>query len=119
MSDMVRVDLSRMMQGPKCAVACRSLDDVDLFLENFKEQFPECVKGWSIQRARIYWNNYESHTGFTTFGPFDVFEGHLSYCSTEWFLEHGYEVIELSDMIDSPEIEESDCMIDMLFGGAS
>lgn len=114
MNSFCEIDLSRMTQEPKCAVICRTIDDLYVFFENAQQQLGQFVR-WSRDKAVLLWGSYKEKTGFTLFtrtGP-DL----MTYCNEEWFRENGYEIIEVSDLISILDIDESDVSVYFLFGG--
>lgn len=110
------VDLSRMKETPKCAVICRSTDELEDFIANANMQLPEYTDYWDLDHALNMWRRYTNRTGFTLFacgvGPVS-----MSYCNEGWFLDSGYEIIELSELYRSADIDESDQPDDVIFGG--
>ena len=109
------VDLSRMTQLIRCAVAVRDPADLDIFYRNAKSQLGRMFN-WSRSSLRDFWNVYESRTSFTLYDVTDRI-GSMTYCDEEWFHNNGYEVIEFSDLAYPTEIEDSGIPLSVLFGG--
>ena len=108
------VDLSRMLEHPKCAIQVSTEDEAKWFLQNAKEQFPERTANW------VSHNNYGVHkerTCYTLFYSGDTKPTNLSYAHDQWFIENGYVVIQLSELAGCmTEIEESDTPLSVLLG---
>ena len=108
------VDLSRMLEHPKCAIQVSTEDEAKWFLQNAKEQFPERTSAWDRH------NNYDVHrerTCYTLFYSGATEPTNLSYAHDQWFIENGYEVIKLSELAGCmTEIEESDTPLSALLG---
>lgn len=107
-------DLSRMLELPKCAVLCRTEDEVRAFFENAKQQLPGNLF-WDLEDILGLWSYYKEKTGFTVITSIEPES--MSYCEEDWFRAEGYELIEFSDLINVVEIEESDQSVELLFGG--
>ena len=114
--DFMYADLSRMLELPKCAVLCRTEDDVRALYENAKQQIPGHLY-WDFDDMLGLWNYYREKTGFTLITGSEP--DSMSYCYEEWFMGEGYELIELSDLTNVAEIEESDQSVEFLFGGVA
>lgn len=111
------VDLSRMLENPPCVIHVASLKEAKTVIFNAKNQFPERVKNWDIERT--HWGTYEENTGYTMFFEGDDEPTLMSFASIPWFEESGYEVIEFSELLGPTiDIEESDQPVAVLFGGA-
>lgn len=112
------VDLSRMLEKPKCAIHVASLEEAKIVIANAKNQFPDRVKRWDIE-AKNFWNAHRENTGYTLF-----YEGYdepstMSYTYISWFKDNGYEIVEFGELLGATvDIEESDQPVDILFGGA-
>lgn len=111
--DYQRVDLSRMVERPKCAVMCRTAGDAETFFYNFTEQFEKEYLYWSLNDILNVWNQYQDKTGFTLIVG-DGCPESISYCDEEWFLDSGYELIEFEDLANPTEIEESEMSMSVL-----
>lgn len=111
-ADYQYVDLSRMVQQPKCAVMCRTEGDAVTFLYNLIEQFPEYVF-WDKNDILNIWSNYQDKTGFTLMLS-DEEPTSVSYCREEWFRNTGYELIEFEVLANPVEIEESEMPLNVL-----
>lgn len=86
-----------------------------LFLANAKRQFPDRVKRWAEDDG--YWQCYKEETAYTFFYEGDKYPTTMSFSSVPWFVDHGYEVIELSDLLYAcKDIEESDFSVKDLIG---
>lgn len=110
------VDLSMMPLPPKCAVICRDIEELDIFFANLQEQIPECLY-WDYDEIKNLWHYYGDKTGFTLFDCDDEVPGSMTYCDYDWFVSEGYAVIELSSLLNTADIEESDLPFIALFGG--
>lgn len=113
MKNIPEIDLSRMLELPKCAVICRNIEELEIFYANATQQLGEYLY-WDFDDALGLWNNYEDKTGFTLFAGSDS-PSSMSYCNEEWFRGNGYEIIELSDIAYIPDIRESEATLDTLF----
>ena len=110
----MEIDLSRMLENPKCAIHIPTQKDAHIVLYNARQQFPDLVKSFD---AHGYWIVYEESTAYTLFYREDKKPTTLSYSNVAWFLDNGYEVIELSDLVGiSVDIDESDHSIEELIG---
>lgn len=111
----LEIDLSRMLENPKCAIRVASKDDALLILFNARRQFKDFVIGRWPEDG--YWSNYQENTAYTLFYRDSDKPQRLSYGRLPWFREHGYEILEINDLIASSiDIEESDLSVDELFG---
>ena len=110
------VDLSVMLQPHKCAVVCRDVEELNIFYLNAQKQLSGYLQ-WDHEDIRDVWDYYKDRTGFTLFADDGVEPSSMSYCSDDWFVGDGYEIIELSDLCNILEIEESDQPVSALFGG--
>lgn len=106
------VDLSRMLATPKCAVMCRTEEEAEIFWYNAQTQFSEYFQ-WGLEGTLGSWGNYKDRTGFTLMAGSNRVD-RMSYCREEWFAENGYELVELSDLFDAKDIEESEMSFDAL-----
>lgn len=107
------VDLSRMLELPKCAVMVRSVDELENFFANAQKQISKYLY-WDFDDILGLWKQYQDATGFTLFTSYDTPDS-MSYCWETWFYDNGYEVIEFSELCNLPDIEESEMSLDMLF----
>ena len=115
MKHIQNIDLSRMMERPKCAVLCRSVEELELFYSAAESELSEYLH-WDCGFIHTLWNEYKENTGFTLFesnndGPYS-----MTYCYEAWFRDRGYELIEFSDLCNIPDIDESEVSLDVLFG---
>lgn len=110
------VDLSMMLQSPKCAVICRDIEELSIFFLNAQNQLPEHLY-WNYDEIKDLWGCYGDNTGFTTYSYEGVVPGPITYCNEGWFVSEGYAIIELSDLLNTTDIEESDQPVSALFGG--
>lgn len=111
------VDLSFVNENRKTAILCRTIEDAETLFHNAKEQFPQHLC-WSLEDTLDVWRYNGEKTGFTFFCDYDDESGDLSYCDEQWFRAGGYELIEFSDLVQIPELEEGDMPIEFLMGGA-
>ena len=113
--EFLEIDLSRMLENPKCAVHIATKEDAPLVLFNARRQFKDFVIGSWPEDG--YWSNYQENTAYTLFYRNSDEPQRLSYGSLPWFRENGYEILEINDLLASPiDIEESDLPVDELFG---
>ena len=110
------VDVFRMLEAPKCAIICRTIEDACLLYDSISCQLPEYSTLWSPDDLEYVWNVNESKTGFSLYS-WDNEPEPLSYCDEEWFRGEGYVIIEFSDLCDIPDLEEGDLPIGFLLGG--
>ena len=115
MKDIPEIDLSRMLELPKCAVICRSVEELELFHEFASKQLAEHMY-WDFKFIHRIWDDYEENTGFTLFDGDGSGPHSMTYCYEAWFRDHGYEIIEFSDLCNIPDIQESEASLDTLFG---
>ena len=108
------LDLSRMFELPKCVVRVRTLEDAKTLIANFRKQYPG--KSDYFDMADPGWGEYGEDTAYTLFYSDEDEPTELSRTDYEWFVEDGYELIELSELLNTTEIEESDMPIESLFG---
>lgn len=113
MKSIPEIDLSRMLESPKCAVICRSLEEVEIFYINASKQLSAYIP-WDFDDIQMLWSTYKGNTGFTLFVSRNEPES-VSYCNEGWFKAEGYELIELSDITPFLEIMESELSFDILF----
>lgn len=111
------VDLSLVSENRKIAILCRNIDDAETLFHNIKEQFPQRLY-WSLEETLTVWRYNGEKTGFTFFREYDDEPETLSYCDEQWFREEGYELVEFSDLVQIPDLEEGDLPIEFLIGGA-
>ena len=112
--EFLEIDLSRMLENPKCAVHIATKDDAPLVLFNARRQFGDRVINWPEDG---YWFDYKENTAYTLFYIDSTKPQRLSYGRLPWFRENGYEILEINDLITSSiDIEESDLPVDELFG---
>lgn len=109
------IDLSRMLESPKCAIHVASLEDAQALIYNAKKQFPERAVSWSAEVVSG-WNTDEiEETCFTMFYDGEDEPTSMSYCDINWFRDAGYEIVEFSELLQvSADIDESDQSIDIL-----
>lgn len=115
--NLIYADLSRMLELPKCAVLCRTEDDVRALCENANPQLVGCFC-FDLDDMLIFWSVYKEHTGFTLYVG-DELPRSISYCNEQWFRDEGYELVEFSDLCNVADIEESDQSVDILLGGGA
>lgn len=109
------VDLSRMLEFPKCAIRLASNEEAQILIHNAKIQFPDRVKNWQLDRT--YYMNYLKDTCYTLFYDGESEPTTMSFANIQFFNEAGYEVIDFCELnIPMVEIEESDCSIEELIG---
>ena len=114
-SKFIDIDLSRMLEHPKCAIHLPTQEDALLILANAKRQFPDRVKRWAEDDG--YWPCYKEETAYTFFFNEDKHPSTMSYANVTWFADHGYEVIELSELLyNCADINESDFSVEDLIG---
>ena len=109
------IDLSRMLDEPRCAIHVASKEQADTIVHNARIQFPNRVKNWSYDNN--IWGVYEENTAFTLFYEGEDSPSNMSYADVPWFLEHGYVVVEFDELVkESADITESDQSIGILIG---
>ena len=110
----VEIDLSRMLERPKCAIHIATKEDAHLVLFNARRQFGDRVINWPEDG---YWFDYQENTAYTLFYRDSAKPERLSYGRLPWFRKNGYEILEIYDLLASSiDIEESDLPVDELFG---
>lgn len=109
-----QIDLSRMLEEPRCAIHVETQEQANAIIYNAQIQFPERISNnWETDSN--YWNRCEEETAYTLF-----FEGEdepttMSYADVPWFKEAGYVVIEFDELIaETVEIAESDQSFDLI-----
>ena len=115
--DPMYVDLSRMKELPRCAIMCRTEDDVRLLFYNGMKQLSKHMSWRRLEDILIAWDVYGEKTGFTLFYAESTAVRSMSYCREDWFKENGYEIVEFSSLTDTTDIDESDVPPNFLFGG--
>ena len=65
----ILIDLSRMLELPKCAVLCETPEEAELLLSVVKNQYPNLSRSWSIEDPR--WESHGKDTCYTMFFPDD------------------------------------------------
>lgn len=105
-----------MVEPPYCAVACRTVDDLELFVENAKTQLAGAFH-WEMWLARALWDVYGCLTAFTTVGM-DGELGDMTFIVNDKreLKKRGLRMFELTDLIVN-DIEESALPLDVLYGG--
>lgn len=110
-----QVDLSRMKEYPRCAVICRTEEEVRSFYHNCTQQLSELMH-WNIRDIISLWEIYRGRTGFTLcYADRDKLRD-MSYCYEQWFRANGYEIVEFSELSNHTELEESEMPIESIFG---
>ena len=117
MSEHQEVDLYRMTILPKCAVICRTEEELNMFFENAKMQIFEYAEWLDSDTIHRMWDLYKENTGFTLFVGSSSTPSGMSYCKEEWFRNEHYEIVEFSDLCTQQDIAESDENLSVLFGG--
>lgn len=117
-NDVPYVDLSRMLQQPKCAIMAASEEEAEWLLSNAIQQFPEHTGNW--RHCGTLWskgNRGGRGTCYTLFDYNSSSPTRMTYSPTEWFEENGYEVIAFAELMHQfqEDIEESDSSLDALF----
>lgn len=113
-SEYPEVDLSRLLERPAAAIMCRTPYEAQCFLVNAKEQFGQLANTWDEDGILVVWNVYDRRTGYTFYLPSDDDPQRVSYCNEEWFRNEGYQLIEFSDFLHIPELQEGDLPISFL-----
>jgi hypothetical protein len=109
----INIDLSRMLEYPKCAIRVSTKEEDELFLRLVKEQFPERTASW--RGVLSNWDWYDGETTYTLFYEGGTEPERLSYERYSWFIANGYEVIQFSELAyPVADIEESEISFDML-----
>lgn len=107
------VDISRMLENPKCAVRVTSEYDAKEFIWNAKRAFPDFSKRWG--NGETHWDEGVKAIGYTLFDYSATRPSRLTYTdSIEWFIDNGYVIVDYADL--RVDIEESEMPIEALFG---
>ena len=116
--EFIELDLTRMIENPRCAIRVSTLAEAQLVILNAKHQFPERVKNWNAE-TNNHWNVYEELTGFTLFYEDEDEPSTMSYADVPWFEANGYQIVEFNELVGAvSEISESEQPMSLLFGGA-
>lgn len=108
------VDVSRMLEYPKCAIHCATEEDANTLLYNLRSQYPAYATNFKSDNG---WDLCRKETAYTLFYSGDERPTNVSRTDTKWFAKNGYEVIPFSELItDQIEIEESDMPLDKFLG---
>lgn len=107
---MLNIDLIKT--NDKNVVRCREKWQAVSFIEELDRAVGNVYKG-----AISWWDRYEDRTCYWPRFSLDNF--HIEYCDEDWFIEHGYKVLEFDDVYFIPEdygkIEVGDIDIASLF----
>ena len=109
------LDISRMLELPRCAVRCSSEDEARALIYNIRKQFPDMATHWTIDEN--HWNEYKMDTCYTLFYSGMTRPQGLCFYYIEWYLKNNYEIVEFADLCNQVEIEESEMSIDVLLCG--
>lgn len=111
-------DMSRMKELPRCAVVCRSEEDIKDFFYNCKQQMPEFFS-WDLQHTlNLLGTVGDGAVGFTMFTRGSSRPEKMMWCNLDWYKEGGcYKLIEMSELTSQTDIEESEISIDVLLCG--
>lgn len=113
-TEVIELDLSRMLEDPRCAIHVSTLEEAKIIILNAKNQFPERVKNWNAI-SNNHWTVYKEETGFTLFYEDEDEPTTMSYADIPWFKENGYQIVEFGDLLGAVvDIEESEQSIDFL-----
>lgn len=105
------VDLSRLIEAPRCAVFFQTVEEVECFYHNCEKQLSDYCLFWVLEDLVDRWEN-DNSAGFTFMTgttPED-----MTWSSRPWFEEEGFEIIEFSNLANPIEIEESEMPLDVL-----
>lgn len=108
------VDVSRMLEYPKCAIHCKTEDEADALIFNMRSQHPSHASNFKGNNG---WSANGPNTAYTLFYSGDKVPTNLSRTNIRWFRENGYEVIPFSELsVEQAEMEESDMPLISLLG---
>ena len=110
------VDLGRMLEQPKCAIHISSVEEANTVIYNAKKQFPDRVRSWSVARDG-YWGRYKDQTAYTLFDCDCEEPSSMTFASVPFFTKYGYEILELYELENCCDIEESELPVESLIGG--
>ena len=105
------VDLSRLIEAPKCAVFFQTVEEVECFYHNCEKQLGDYCLFWALEDLVDRWEN-DNSAGFTFMTGSEPED--MTWSTRDWFEEEGYEIIEFYDLINPVEIEESEMSLDVL-----
>lgn len=105
------VDLSRLIEAPKCAVFFQTVEEVECFYHNCEKQLGDYCLFWVLEDLVDRWEN-DNSAGFTFMTGSEPED--MTWSTRDWFEEEGYEIIEFYDLINPVEIEESEMSLDVL-----
>ena len=108
------VDLSRLIEAPRCAVFFQTVEEVECFYYNCESQLGDYCLFWALEDMTDRWEN-DNSAGFTFMTGSEPED--MTWSGKDWFIEEGYEIIEFSDLANPVEIAESDQPISLLIGG--
>lgn len=117
---MFYADLSMAVNNRNCVIKCNGFDEMMIFKENVLEQFPEYYGTFPFERVwedTVSKFDYRYHNS-VCFGFEVAFDGtpRTGFCDEEWYVEQGFEIIELSSILECSEISEANTDINLLFG---
>ena len=99
------LDFSPIMYGDTLyAVHCRTEEQADALLACLMEAFPENTRYWS--RDDNKWWNYEEYTCYAPYLNGAGNDNRLVYCSLDYFIKSGYEIVEFEALSIENEILE-------------
>lgn len=110
------IDLSRMLEHPRCAVRVTTQEQANAIIYNAQRQFPERISN-SWDTANNYWSRYKEKTTYTLFYEGDNEPTMLSYGDVTWSQVNNYIIFEYEDLLSmTVEIIESDYPVNILLG---
>lgn len=108
------VDLSRMLQLPRCAIHCETPEEAESLLYNAKGQFPEWVEGWGLDETN--WGAYCEYTCYTLFYENSELLHNMTFCFTEYFEKNNYEIVDFSEL-SGLDLDDGGLPLEFLLGG--
>lgn len=109
----IELDVSPLLApNKKFAVQVHTKEDAIAFLSFMMQNYPQKMVNWRLD------NHHFGHYSTTCYAPWlNVDDSRMKYCNVEFYVDHGYEVVQFEDLVYR-EITESDEPLDFLFGGS-
>lgn len=109
----MRVDLSPLLNDPRTAVHCHSIEQSNEFIQCMRELDLRRTGTWT----HSHWHDYEEKTCYSP--NFGSGRSYMTYCDIDHYKSAGYKIFEFKDLCESVvdlTTELSDSPIDELLG---
>ena len=117
MSEM-KIDIEFLLNTPGTAVKCATEEEAKQFLSYMKKHHPKRCENWEEDETRFSHCD-SSGIGYTFYwkdGNREWRKDHLMFGNARSIYEDGYDVLELWELMETKELEESDQPIESILG---